>query len=127
MKTTKRNTTWKRKIEIMNTLKSNINYIFRSAKEKHTKHQTILDNLHRSPVYGHKDYVFLTNYMRSEINGYIWANFDLMYSFVDWVHWYKGEFVGKELPYGSDFDNNAVESAHCYKGTEDVYTERKKA
>jgi len=119
-------TTWKRKIEIINKLKSRVNSIFRDGREGHRTHNYILDRI-QSEVWNHKDKIFMTGLMRAEINGYIWANFYMMYNYVEWVHWYKGKFVGKNLPYGDNFDQNSVESAHCYKSTEDIYTERKKA
>ncbi len=121
-----RKTTWKRRLEIESALKGQIRYIFYSAEKSHKSYQLILDDI-SDLVYNHKDLVFLPAYVRSGIQGYLFAYYDMFWTKVEWVHWYNGKFVGKNLPYGKDFKQELAESAHVYKGTEDIYTERKPA
>ena len=60
--------------------------------------------------------------MRSGINGYIEANFDLMNEFIEWVHWYNNKFVGQKLPYGKGFKQELInKSVHVYKNTQNIY------
>lgn len=121
MKTTK-NTTTKQRLYSVSWLKGEIKYIFRSAKRDHTKHSKILQSL-KDRVYENPKYKTLPMYVRTEINGYIEANFDLMYDFVEWVHWYDGKFVGKNLPYGNNFKQELIDSSHhVYIGTQDIYS-----
>ena len=119
MKTTK-NTTWNQKINSSKQLKGDINYIFNSAIEKHTTHKNIINSI-KEGVYNNQKYISLPNYMRSEINGYIEAKFDSMSFFVEWSHWYNGKFVGKNIPYGNNFNQELVESNFVYKGSTNIY------
>jgi len=121
MNTTK-NTTWKLKLRSISNIQNEVKSIFRSAKKEHLPHSTVLKML-KDRVYTQSKYTTLPNYMRSEIDGYINANFDLMYELVEWVHWYDGKFVGKELPYGEGFQQNLInDSKHVYIGTENPYS-----
>ena len=60
--------------------------------------------------------------MRSEINGYISANFNLMYECVTWSHWYNNKFVGSKLPYDKNFKQSLVKSYYVYNNTEIIYS-----
>ena len=116
-----KNTTWKLRLESSDSLKHQVRYIFNDAKKNHLSHDEISQFLFDN-VYQVDKYKTLPNYMRAEINGYIYANFDIMYEYLEWVHWYNGEFVGRELPYGEGFDQNLInESNHVYIGTQDKY------
>ena len=120
MKTTK-NTTWNQKLYSVSSLKGDIKYIFSSAKKNHTPHTDILNSL-KLRVYDNAKYKTLPNYIRSSINGYIEANFDIMYTCLEWVHWYDGKFVHKDLPYNDNFKQDLIDkSAHVYIGTQKIY------
>ena len=119
MKETK-NTTWNQKLYSISSLKGEIKYIFRDAKNNHKKHKEILNSL-KLRVYDKQKYKTLPNYCKSEIKGYIEANFEVMYDHLEWVHWYKGSFVHKNPPYGKNFDNDLLTSEHVYIGTQDIY------
>jgi len=120
MKTTK-NSTWNQKLYSVSWLKGEIRYIFSSAKKNHTKHSAINDSL-KSRIYDSAKYKTLPNYIKSEISGYIYANFDMMYDFVEFVHWYDGKFVGRNLQFGEGFKQELItKSCHVYKDTQDEY------
>ena len=120
MKTTK-NTTWKQRLYSQSTIKSTVKSIFRSAKEDHTPHKEILSSL-KLRVYNLPKYNTLPNYMQSEINGYIHANFDIMREHLEWVHWYDGKFVGTKMKYDKNFKQHLINaSEHVYKNTENIY------
>ena len=120
MKTTK-NSTWNQKLYSISSLKNEIKSIFRNAKKNHISHDDILKSL-KERVYTNEKYTTLPNYMQSEIKGYIFANLDIMYEYVEFVHWYNGIFVHKNLPYGKDFKQELIdESTHVYIGTQDKY------
>lgn len=120
MKTTK-NSTWNQKLKSDSFLKAEIRSIFRSAKKDFHPHRYILDFL-KQRVYSNPKYTTLPKYMQSEIKGYIAANFDVMYDYIEFVHWYDGKFVGKDLPYGEGFKQELInESNYVYKGTESKY------
>ena len=120
MKETK-NTTWKQKLYSKSWLIGEIKYIFSSAKKNHTNHTDILNRI-KERVYNNAKYKTLPNYMRSSISGYIEANFDIMYSYLEWVHWYNGKFVGKDLPYNDNFKQELInESNHVYINTQKRY------
>jgi len=119
MKETK-NTTWNQKIESMNSLKGIIRYIFKSAKKEQKKHQEILLDL-SGLVYKKQKYTTLPNYMRSEINGYINANLDIMYQYLEFAHVYNGKHTVK-LIYDENFSQNLItDSYYCYIGTTKKY------
>ena len=120
MKKETKNSTWKQKLYSSHALTSKVKDIFRNAREYRKPHHAILNRL-REEVYERQMYLTLPMYMRSEINGYIKAHFEIMYEYVEWVHWYDGKFVGKDLPYGNNFNQDLVKSAHVYKGTENIY------
>lgn len=116
-----KNSTWNQKLNSSNSLKADIKYIFASAKKNHTKHSEINQSL-KARVYDNPKYKTLPKYMQSEINGYIYANFDIMYDHIEFVHWYDNKFVGKKLPYGDGFKQSLInDSAHVYKGTQNKY------
>ena len=115
-----KNTTWKQKLNSDNSLKNDIKHIFKYARKEKRNHGQILESIGLM-VYNSSKYTTLPNYMQSAINGYIAANFDFMYEFVEWVHWYDGKFVGKNLVYNSDYDQNKTVSNYVYIGTEDKY------
>ena len=119
MKQTK-NTTWKQKLNSDETLRNDIKHIFKYARKEKRNHNQILESINLM-VYTNQKYTTLPNYMQSSINGYIKANFDFMYEFVEWVHWYGGEFVGKNVVYNSDFDQDKLISNYVYIGTENKY------
>lgn len=120
METTK-NTTWNQRLNSTSNLKGRIKSIFRYAKKEHTRHSDINNSL-KDRVYNSPMYKTLPIYIKSEINGYIYANFDMMYDHIEFVHWYDGKFVGKDLPYGDGFKQSLInESAHVYKGTQNKY------
>jgi hypothetical protein len=120
METTK-NSTWKQKLYSSSRMKSEIKSIFHYAKKEYKSHSEILTSL-KSRVYDNAMYKTLPNYMKSEINGYIYANFDIMYDLLEWVHWYDGKFVGKDLPYNNNFKQALIDkSHHVYKGTQNIY------
>lgn len=120
MNTTK-NSTWNQKLSSISSLHSDIGYIFRSAKKENTPHKKISESI-TLRVYNNAKYKTLPKYIQSEINGYIRANFDIMYDYLEWVHWYNNKFVGKNLPYGEDFKQELInESSYVYKGTQNRY------
>lgn len=120
MKVTK-NSTWNQKLSSISSLKSDIKYIFRSAKKEHAPFKKILESLNLR-VYENAKYLTLPKYIQSEINGYIHANFDIMYDYLEWVHWYDNKFVGKNLPYGEGFKQELInESNRVYIGTQNRY------
>ena len=120
MKTTK-NTTWTQKLSSNSSLKNEIKYIFSSAKKNNTPFDDILESI-KLRVRENSKYKTLPNYMRAGIDGYISANFDLMYECLEWVHWYNNKFVGKDLPYGDNFKQELInKSAHVYKNTQNIY------
>jgi hypothetical protein len=120
MKDTK-NSTWKQKMNSSQSLKGTIKFIFRHAKEDYNTHAQILEKL-KARVYDVAKFKTLPMYMRAEISGYIEANYDIMYTLLEFAHWYDGEFVGKKLPYGKDFKQHLInESSHVYKGTQNRY------
>jgi|TARA_R110000796_G_C14275677_1_gene401897 hypothetical protein len=117
-----KNSTTKQKLYSNSSLKGDIKYIFRSAKKNHTQHAEILNSL-KARVYESAKYKTLPQYMRTNINGYIEANFDTMYDCLDWVHWYNDKFVGKNLPYGKGFKQELInKSCHVYKDTQKIYS-----
>ena len=116
------NNTWKQKLNSISYLKSDIKYIFKSAKKYHIKHSDILDSL-KLRVYTDAKYTTLPNYIQSNIKGYIDANFDIMYNHLEWVHWYDNKFVGKDLPYGKGFKQSLInKSTYVYINTQDIYS-----
>ena len=118
---TTKNSTWKQKLSSISSLKSDIKYIFKSAKQNHINHSDILKSI-KERVYTDAKYTTLPNYIKSNIKGYIEANFDIMYNHLEWVHWYDGKFVGKELPYNNNFKQDLIDnSAHVYINTQDIY------
>ena len=119
MKKTK-NTTWRQKLNSSSTLKSDIKHIFKYARKEKRNHNQILESINLM-IYTNQKYTTLPNYMQSKINGYIDANFDFMYEFVEWVHWYDNEFVGKNLVFNSDYDQNKTVSDYVYIGTQKKY------
>jgi hypothetical protein len=105
-----------------NLLKGHINGIFRSAKKHHSSHTSILDRLHNE-IYDSNKYKALPPLHRNTIQGYIDAQFDVMYEHLEWCHWYNGKFVGRDLPYGNDFKQELInKSSHVYIGSEDCYS-----
>ena len=115
-----KNTTWKQKLNSNDTLKNDIKNIFKHARKQNSTHNEISETI-ATMIYRNQKYTTLPNYMQSSINGYILANFDFMYEFVTWSHWYDGIFVGTNLKYGKDFDNNKVVGEFVYNGTENKY------
>ena len=115
-----KNTTWKQKLNSSETLRRDINHIFKYARKEKRSHSQILESL-RLDVYTNQKYTTLPKYMQSSIFGYIRANFDFMKEFVEWVHWYDGKFVGKNLVYNNEFQQDKVISDHVYIGTEHKY------
>tara|TARA_R110001632_G_C11200413_1_gene403117 strand:+ start:361 stop:720 length:360 start_codon:yes stop_codon:yes gene_type:complete len=115
-----KNTTWNQKLNSNESLKNDIKHIFAYARKEKRNHSQILESINLM-IYTNQKYTTLPNYMQSSINGYISANFDFMYEFVEWVHWYDGKFVGKNLVYNSDYDQNKTISDYVYIGTEDKY------
>ena len=73
-----KNTTWKQRLNSDQYLKGRINYIFKSAKKEREPHKSILNRL-KLIIYDDARYKTLPNYMRSNINGYIQANFEIMH------------------------------------------------
>jgi len=119
---TTKNSTWKQKLSSISSLKSDIKYIFKSAKQNRINHSDILKSI-KERVYTDAKYTTLPNYIQSNIKGYIEANFDMMYNYIEWVHWYNGKFVGKELPYNNNFKQELIDnSAYVYINTEDIYS-----
>jgi hypothetical protein len=119
--TTTKNTTWNQKLNSSSSLKSTIKGIFRNAKKENTSHAKILQSI-KERVYTDAKYITLPNYMRSGISGYIEANMDIMYTHLEFVHWYNNKFVGQKLPYGKGFKQELInKSAHVYKGTQNTY------
>jgi hypothetical protein len=120
MNTTK-NTTWELKLASSSSLKSDIRYIFSCAKKDFYKHDQILSLL-KDRIYTNAKYTTLPNYIRSEIKGYIYANFDIMmFDCLEFMHWYNGIFVGKNLNFSEGFKQDLVYSNHVYKGTQNEY------
>ena len=120
MKTTK-NSTWNQKLNSSKSLKHTIFYIFNTAKKENTSHAKILESL-KLRVYNDAKYKTLPNYMKSGISGYIDANMDIMYTCLEFVHWYDNKFVGKDLPYGDNFKQDLInKSVHVYKNTQNIY------
>ena len=119
MKQTK-NTTWNQKLNSFQGLKSDIKHIFKYARKEKRSHTQILESINLI-VYTNQKYTTLPNYMQSKINGYIDANFDFMYEFVEWVHWYDGKFVGKNLVFDSNYNQDKTVSNYVYIGTQDKY------
>jgi hypothetical protein len=118
MKETK-NTTWKQKLNSDNTIKNEIYLIFKEAKKNKIPFKEILNKL--EPIYRKQMYTSLPNYMISGINGYIAANFKIMYEYVTWSHWYNGVFVGTKLKYDKNFNQKLVVSEYVYNGTKNIY------
>ena len=119
MKKTK-NTTWRQRFDSENTLKSAIRYIFKSAKKEQKSHNSILSDL-QGLVYEKSKYTTLPNYMQCEINGYINANLDIMYQYLEFAHVYDGKHT-VDLVYDENFDNALItESYYCYIGTNKKY------
>tara|TARA_R110001632_G_scaffold8733_2_gene34718 strand:+ start:27 stop:383 length:357 start_codon:yes stop_codon:yes gene_type:complete len=114
-----KNTTWKQKLNSDESLKNDIQHIFAYARKEKRTHSQISDSI--KLIYTNQKYTTLPNYMQSNINGYIRANFDFMYEFVEWVHWYDGKFVGKNLVFNSDYEQDKTISDYVYIGTEDKY------
>lgn len=119
MKTTK-NTTWKQKLESDRSLKHTIKRIFEAANDKFKTHKEILDEL-ENLIYNEQKYQTLPVYVKYGIRCYADAFFDMQYSYLEWVHWYDGKFVGSKLPYGEGFNQKLVESDYVYKGTQNKY------
>jgi len=119
MKKTK-NTTLKQKLSSSESLRYDIKHIFKYARKEKRNHSQILESINLM-VYTNQKYTTLPNYMRANINGYIAANFDFMFEFVEWVHWYDGKFVGKNIVYDSNFYQDKTVSAYVYIGTENKY------
>lgn len=118
-----KHTTFKRRYEIINLDKSQLRFIFNCAKKDHAPQSWILDQI-TSQIYNSKynKYEYLTGNERSLLRGYTDCLFDEMWNHLEWVHWYNGKFVGKDLPYGEGFDQLLInKSAHVYKGTQDCY------
>jgi len=115
-----KNTTWKQKLNSNDTLKNDIKNIFKHARKQNSTHSEICETI-ATMIYKNQKYTTLPKYMQSSINGYILANFDFMHEFVTWSHWYDGIFVGTNLKYGKDFDNDKVVGEFVYNGTENKY------
>ena len=115
-----KNTTWKQKLNSNDTLKHDIKNIFKHARKQNSTHSEICETI-TTMIYKNQKYTTLPKYMQSSINGYIFANFDFMHEFVTWSHWYDGIFVGTNLKYGKDFDNDKVVGEFVYNGTENKY------
>lgn len=120
MKETK-NTTWKQKSNSTESLKSEINYIFKSAKKNKTPFKDILNSI-KLRVYDSSKYKTLPMYIRASINGYIDANYQIMYDYIEWCHWYNGIFVGSKLIYDNKFKQSLVNSHYVYKNTQKIYS-----
>lgn len=120
MKTTK-NTTWAGRLDSIQTLKRNVINIFSDAKKHFYTHAQILERINER-IYRDAKYKTLPMYIRSEINGYISANYDLMYrEQLEFAHWYDGVFVGKNIQFGAKFKQELLYSNHVYKGTQNKY------
>ena len=115
-----KNTTWKQKLNSDEALKNDIKHIFAYARKEKRNHGQICESI-KLMIYTNQKYTTLPNYMQSSINGYIRANFDFMYEFVEWVHWYDGKFVGKNVVYNSEFEQDKLISDYVYIGTEYKY------
>ena len=120
MKETK-NSTWKQKLNSNSSLKNDINSIFRFAKKDKTAFKDILNSI-KLRVYDNQKYTTLPNYMKAGINGYIEANFQIMYEHVTWSHWYNGSFVGNKLEFNKDFKQELVISNYVYNNTQVIYS-----
>jgi hypothetical protein len=123
MKTTV-TSSWKLRLQYNSRLKHECIAIYKKAVKDHLSHDQIL-NLRSERLFEAAEYKRLPDFMRYQLNSYFDALLDVLWTHVSWVHWYNGVFVGSNLPYGAGFDQSKVESAHCYTGTEDCYTERK--
>ena len=115
-----KNTTINQKIKSEGKLKSDINFIFKMAKENKTSHEIVLKYICKK-VYNNQMYLSLPNYIKSNINGYIDAYFNNMKECIEWGHFYDDVFVGRKLPYGKNFDQSKVRSYFFYKGTLNIY------
>ena len=116
-----KNSTWNQKLYSNSNLKNEINSIFRFAKKDKTPFKDILNSI-KLRVYDQQKYITLPKYMQSGLNGYIEANFQVMYEHVTWSHWYDGKFVGNKLIYNSDFNNKLVVSYYVYNNTQIIYS-----
>lgn len=113
-----------RRLEIVRNYQRTAKSMFDIASKDHLSHDWITESI-KYLVYEHVNYSRLANADRSEVNGYINCLYDCQWSKVEWVHWYNGVYVGKNVDYSNGFDKDLLESAHCYIGTQDIYTERK--
>ena len=117
-----KHTTFKKRLQIVNSLKSELRHIFADAKRNNQTQKYILDQI-TDRVYNNKysNIQYLTGGERFLIQGYTDCLFDDMWNYLEWVHWYNSVFVGTNLPYGDKFDNLLVQSAFVYKGTQNKY------
>jgi len=105
----------------INSLRFEIRYIFKSARKEFTSHKDILNSVSLR-IYQNQKYITLPNYMKAEIKGYIYANFDFMQEFIEFGYFYDGVFIGKKLLHlDKNFKATSVNSYYVYKGTQMVY------
>jgi hypothetical protein len=103
-------------------LQSEIQYIWRDAIKYHHDWDQVHDSI-KLRIYDHYYYSKLPMYIRHGLRKYEKALADYVWATqLQWVHWYDGKFVGKNLPYGPGFDQNKIDkSAHVWFGTETIY------
>lgn len=108
-------------------LQNEIQYIWRDAIKYHKTSDQVMNSI-KLRVYEHYYYTKLPSYIRHGLRKYENALRDFVWStHLEWVHWYDGKFVGKNLPYGDGFEQSKIDnSAHVWAGTETIYFERDK-
>ena len=113
---------YEKRYSMQNGLRSDIQYIFRSAKVHKTPFKTILESID-SRIRKSIAYSKIGEIGRANIQGHIDAHFQMMYDELDWCCWYKGKFRGltKNFKYTRNFHQELMETAHVYKGTEIKY------
>jgi len=113
---------YNKRYSMQNGLRSEIQYIFRSAKVHKTPFKTILDSID-SRIRKSTAYSKIGEIGRSNITGHIEAHFQMMYDELDWCCWYDGKFMGltKKFKYDENFNQELMKTAHVYKGTEIKY------
>lgn len=108
-----------KRLYMIRRLQREISTWYRHAISNHQPFPDLLHNL-KIRVYDTEDYLRIGNEGRAAVHGFADAWFHRLHTEeVEWVHWYNGEFVGKNLPYGENFKQELVESSHVYKGSQD--------
>jgi hypothetical protein len=115
----------------LNRLKGEVKSIFWMAKNDKLSFDSILLSV-KERIYQNKVYLKLPRPYRNEVNGYLFACYDLYSDYnIEWVLYYDGKYIGNSkrereatnaMYKNVNFDNSKIIGKSVYINTEIVYT-----